>query len=344
MPDPTVQRPRGARPSPRNKLAAALPYRVRGSTPPQFIVVPKQLSMWLNDTQGDCVTAEEAAAKAMASVMAGQSEIFIQDATVQAWASAHGVLNGADLASVLEWMQSAGFSQDGDLYNDGPHQSVDWTSPAVLQNAISQGPVKIGVAAAQLESVVGNGNGWFGVGFSKDTNEDHCVNLCGFGPMSWLAAQLGVSVPSGVDGTQQGYALYTWKTIGIIDVPSLLAICGEAWLRSPTTVVVGPNGPPPVPIPTPVPVPTPTPGGGPTQAQVQAAVDAGVLTGLQQTLAKINPYLRHLGASILSAAVPVVTASVNAEIASVFAAAGVSPGPSHTIQVQGSVIIDGREV
>ena len=33
------------------------------------------------------------------------------------------------------------------------------------------------------------------------------------------------------------YALFTWDSIGIIDVPSMLAITGEAWLRNPTTVV-----------------------------------------------------------------------------------------------------------
>lgn len=245
---------RGAIPSPRHKLAAAAPHRIRGETPPEFLWLPSQLSMWLNDVDGVCVTAEEAFAKACSS-----PEIFITDATVKAWATKNNVLNGAELDEVLTWMQTAGFQQDGQLYNDGPHSSVDWTNPAVLTNAITQGPVKIGVAATQLERAVGNGgNGWFGTGFVKDQNLDHCVSLCGFGPMSYLAQRLGVAVPHGIDGSTPGYGLFTWDSVGVIDVPSMVAITGEAWLRNPTTVVVGPK-PSPTPTPTPVPVPVPTP-------------------------------------------------------------------------------------
>jgi hypothetical protein len=193
--------------------------------------------MWLNATYGDCVTAEEAFAKAC-----NNPEIFITDDTVLAWATANNVLNGADLTQVLDLMQSAGFSQDGNLYNDGPFNSVDWTNTTALQNAIAQGPVKIGVAADQLETAVGTSDppvsGWVATGFTKDTNEDHCVSLCGYGTIAWLAAQLGVSVPDGIDGTQQGLGLFTWDSIGIIDWPSMLAITGEAWLRNPVTVVV----------------------------------------------------------------------------------------------------------
>jgi hypothetical protein len=193
--------------------------------------------MWLNATYGDCVTAEEAFAKAC-----NNPEIFITDDTVLAWATANNVLNGADLTQVLDLMQNAGFSQDGNIYNDGPFNSVDWTNTTALQNAIAQGPVKIGVAADQLETAVGTSDppvsGWFATGFQKDTNEDHCVSLCGYGSIAWLAAQLSVSIPDGLDGTQQGLGLFTWDSIGIIDWPSMLAITGEAWLRSPVTVVV----------------------------------------------------------------------------------------------------------
>jgi len=237
-------RMRGARPSPRHKLAAARPHRIIGATPAQFIVVPSLLSMWLNDVDGDCVTAEEAFAKACHS-----PEIFIQDATVKTWAQQHGVLNGAALSDVLEWMQTGGFQQDGETYNDGPAAAVDWTNAAMLCNAIAHGPVKTGVAAAQLENVVGNSNGWLAVNFQHDPNLDHCVSACGFGPIGWLAQQLGTSINSGA----LGIAVYTWKTIGIIDAASWLAIVGEAWLRSPTTVI--PTQPTPVPSPMPPPVP-----------------------------------------------------------------------------------------
>lgn len=193
--------------------------------------------MWLNDVDGDCVTAEEAFAKACNS-----PEIFIADDTVKAWATANGVLNGTDLITVLDTMETAGFSQDGKLYNDGNPTAVNWHDAEMLQNAIAQGPIKIGVAAEQLENVVPDPprNGWFATGFQPDQNEDHCVSLCGFGTIEWLAQQLLGDKPlSGgeiVSGTMPAYAMFTWNSIGVIDVPSLLAICGEAWLRNPTTV------------------------------------------------------------------------------------------------------------
>jgi hypothetical protein len=279
----------GARPSPRHRLAAATPHEARTDLPPQFLVVPSVLSYWLNNSAGDCVTAEEAFAKAC-------SGILISDDTVLAWATANNVLNGADLDQVLQLMQFAGFSQDGDTLNDGPATSVDWTAKATLQSAISQGPVKIGVAAAQLQALqgtttIGVSNGWLATGFSADPNMDHCVSLCGYGTIAWLAEGLGVAVPAGVDGTSLGYALFTWKSIGIIDEPSMLAITSEAWLRSPTTNVIGTGAPtldavttfptlaPPAPTPTAPPAPVPT--APPSLLDAQAAV-SGALSALGQ--------------------------------------------------------------
>jgi hypothetical protein len=191
--------------------------------------------MWGNDVHGDCVTAEEAFAKACHN-----PEIFISDNEVITWATNHGVLEGANLVPVMQWMQNDGFLQNGSTYDDGPYFSVNWADPATLQSAISMGPVKIGVAADQLETAwrsTGGRTGWFGMGFHSDAAEDHCVSLCGYGPLSWLAQQLHVQVPAGVNGATQGYALFTWNTIGIIDQPSMVAITHEAWLRQPTTVI-----------------------------------------------------------------------------------------------------------
>jgi hypothetical protein len=55
---------RGAIPSPRYALAGAMPHIRLPSTRPNYLIVPKKLSMWHNDTHGDCVTAKEAFAKA----------------------------------------------------------------------------------------------------------------------------------------------------------------------------------------------------------------------------------------------------------------------------------------
>jgi hypothetical protein len=231
---------RGAAPSPRSVLAAAVPYSVPVGAPPNFIVIPRQISMWGNYDHGDCVTAEEAFAKAC-----NNPEIFISDNEIIAWATAHGVLEGAYLPDVMTWMQSSGFADGSFVYGDGPHFSVNWTDATTLQSAIYSGPVKIGVAGDQLDttwnaaggSAAGGKSGWFATGYKNDPNEDHCVSLCGYGSISWLAQQLGVEVPAGIDGTKAGYALFTWDSIGIIDVPSMIAITHEAWLRRPTTLL-----------------------------------------------------------------------------------------------------------
>ena len=225
---------RGATPSPRARLAAAVPHAIIGPTPLHLLYKPEKLSFWHNDQYGDCVTAEEAFAKAVHN-----PEIFITDADVLSWATAHHVLNGASLVEVLDWMTTVGFTQNGHTYDDGPHTAVNWTNAAVLHNAIAHGPVKIGIAADQLETVwhAHPKSGWLATGFKQDNNEDHCVSLCGYGTIAWLSAQLGVPVPAHVVGTAPAYGLFTWDTIGIIDQPSLLAITHEAWLRNPTTVV-----------------------------------------------------------------------------------------------------------
>ena len=253
MPDTTGFPKRGAFPTQRNALAAATPHVAVAGAPPNFITIPSQLSFWGNYNNGDCVTAEEAFAKACNS-----PEIFISEDEVITWATNNGVLNGAYLPQVLNWMQTVGggFFQNEYTYDDGPGPSppvspaysVDYTNSATLQSAISQGPVKLGVAGDQLNTVWWNAgssqnggvSGWFATGFQRDTNYDHCVSLCGYGTLAWLAQQLSVQVPAGVDGTQPGYALFTWDSIGIIDVPSMLAITNEAWLRIPTTIILGP--------------------------------------------------------------------------------------------------------
>ena len=243
---------RGAIPTPANVLAGAQPYIVQAEAvagaAPNFIRLPKQISFWGNYSNGDCVTAEEAFAKAC-----NDPEIFIPDDVVTTWATSNGVLNGAYLTQVMTTMQAAGFPEVPFVYDDGPYLSVDFTNSATLQSAISEGPVKLGVAGDQLLSLWwasgggpgGGRSGWFATGFTADPNEDHCVSLCGYGTISWLAQQLNVAVPAGVDGTNPGYALFTWDSIGIIDVPSMIAITHEAWLRQPTTatkVTTWPNG------------------------------------------------------------------------------------------------------
>ena len=104
--DLTKRLPRGAIPSPRYELAAATPHVPDPSiaVPPSFLMWPTEMSSWNNYVYGDCVTAEEAFAKATAA-----PQTFIPEATVVAWASAHGYLNGATLTAVMTTMQAHGF-------------------------------------------------------------------------------------------------------------------------------------------------------------------------------------------------------------------------------------------
>jgi hypothetical protein len=81
--------------------------------------------------------AEEAFAKAC-----NNPEIFSSDDEVIAWATNHGVPEGAYLNQVMQWMESDGFRQYAALYDDGQYFSVNWTDSPTLQSAISKGPVK----------------------------------------------------------------------------------------------------------------------------------------------------------------------------------------------------------
>jgi hypothetical protein len=129
---------RGARPTPRNVLASATPYAALAGAPPNYILIPPKLSIWGNDVHGDCVTAEEAFAKACY-----QPEIFISDQEVISWATQHGVLEGAYLYQVLDWMRNDGFRQDGQIYDDGPRQSSIGHSPQFLTVPFRRVPLKL---------------------------------------------------------------------------------------------------------------------------------------------------------------------------------------------------------
>ena len=265
----------GAIPTPRHILARSIPFTpVPRAIPPVFLAIPTQLSYWLNNQYGDCVTAEEAFhLAAMYAYGCGTAEIFCTDSEVLSWCRSHGFLNGANLTDVMDAMARAGLVVNGVTYDDGPYTSVDWTNYTVLSTAIAEGPVKLGVASSQLQGVPGIGgtNGWWATGFSHDNNEDHCISVCGYGTAQDLAAEfnkiqpsLNVAVPGNLSPSTQCLAIFTWHGVGIIDWISFQNITGEAWLRRPNIVGLTPT---PVPTPTPTPVPTPTPEPTPSQHQ-----------------------------------------------------------------------------
>jgi hypothetical protein len=242
--DLTKRLPRGAIPSPRHELAAAMPHvpDPQISVPPSFLMWPVQMSSWNNYVYGDCVSAEEAFAKATAA-----PQTFIPEATVVAWASAHGYQNGAILTAVMTTMQTHGFSLNKKTYDDGPYNSVNWTNAAILQSAIySHGPVKIGVGAEDFQTnaagkVTPGTSGWAMYNYPKNQPEDHCVSLCGYGTLAALVGlfkqhKVTVHAPKGMP-TGLCYAMFTWNSIGIIDQQSMLNMTYEAWIRNPVTII-----------------------------------------------------------------------------------------------------------
>jgi hypothetical protein len=255
---PKVAHLTGAKPSPRSALAKAPRHVNVGDTPSQWLVAgtaTMTLQMAGNATYGDCVSAEEGFSKSAYSVMNGQPELLIPDSTVIAWASAHGYLNGANLTDVMTTMQTDGMVTGGTAWCDGGYSAVSWTDSASLCNAMTKGPVKIGIAAGFLQQVVGGSNGWIALNEPQDNNEDHCVGTAlGYGPLSFLCQALNVAVPAGADPSQLCYLMYTWQTLGIVNQTTINNTVGEAWLLTPTTVV----GVPPVDPPSPTPRPTPT--------------------------------------------------------------------------------------
>ena len=261
----------GAFPSPKSKAFATPSFKPVTAIPASWGVIPPQLDIWGNSTWGDCVSAEEAAAKAQFSVMCGLPELFIPANVLTAWARKHGYLNGANLTDVMDTMISTGITVDGVTYKDGQYSSVDWTNDAVLSAAIYQGPVKLGVAAGQLQNSVTGSNGWWGTSYRHDGNIDHSTNVCGYGTADALADLLKTTKPSSLPGSTPCYLFFTWGTIGILTQSSLVAITGEAWLRNPTT-----PGESPVPVPTPPPTPGPVPPPGPVVIPMSGIYQVGV--------------------------------------------------------------------
>jgi hypothetical protein len=217
------------------------------SSPASFLMWPVQMSSWNNYIYGDCVTAEEAFAKATAG-----PQTFIPEDVVVKWAEDHGYLNGAYLTAVMTTMQSQGFPHNNKTYDDGPYNSVNWNNVAILQSAIySHGPVKIGVAAEYFQSaapgqhgvVTPGTSGWaiYNYPATSAQQEDHSTSLCGYGTLAQLVAlfkqhNVTVNAPTGMP-TGLCYAMFTWNSIGIIDQQTMLNMTHEAWIRNPVTII-----------------------------------------------------------------------------------------------------------
>lgn len=228
------------------KTGKATIYRATAA-PVQVITVPKRLSYWGNNQYGDCVTAESVFAVADYSTAIGIDEIFVTDAVTIAWARAHGWLNGAMLLDVMQDMQRDGIKDEaGKLRKTGTPSTVDFSNEEVLKSAIATGPVSIAIDANALPSGAGNKSGWSAFGGRSYQNTDHCVSLSGYGPTAELFKALGATMPA--NAPANGYFLYTWSTIGVVDHAWIMNTVVEAWVRTPTVTDLAPPTPPP-PVP-----------------------------------------------------------------------------------------------
>ncbi len=265
-PTPPSKFMRGAFKTPRHKLLGLAPYRVTSAPPPQFGIVPIQLDVWGNRTYGDCVTAEEAFAKAWWSTFCGLPELFVPASEVIRFANQWGYLNGATLTEVMDTMQGQdGFRVGGKTYNDGAYYGVDYSNEFILQSALDPGdgnggPIKIAIDADALPGGAGNQNGWFSTSGRQYNNIDHCVAIAGYGRADYLYDLLRVGLPSGLSPSTPGYLLFTWGTIGFVTHDWIMGTCVEAYVRNPTTPGQSPTPtPPPVPPVPPVPPSPPIP-------------------------------------------------------------------------------------
>lgn len=262
-------RPKGAKKGPRYKIFAAPWHETKHATPPaEVVVIPPHMSMEGNADYGDCVTAEEAAAKAAYSIYCGLPETYIPDANTIAWAQKYGWLNGAELTPVMDQMAIDGLNDaTGKDFKDGPWKVVDFTDEVNLKDSLTVGPVKIGIDASALSPGAGNGNGWWSTGGSPGefANEDHCVSIFGYCKASTFFAHPLVNkpLPAHVDPNTVGYILYTWGGVGFVDHDWIMSTCQESYVRNPTTLGQTPPTPvppvPPVPPIPPVPPVPPTP-------------------------------------------------------------------------------------
>src|SRR5882724_11088450 len=171
--------PSGEFPTPDHELAAAQPYKVGSAAPESFMTWPIGIGAWGNEKMSSSSWAEEAFAKACA-----EPKAFIPPHVVRFSSRKCGSSNFA------AFMRTHGFQMDRKAYVDGPFNSVDWTNEAALMGAIaSVGPVKIGVASANLGSgpqgqVTPGTSGWAICGLPMGRPEDHCASLFGYGPLA----------------------------------------------------------------------------------------------------------------------------------------------------------------
>jgi hypothetical protein len=236
------------------------------SVPVSFYLFCKQLSYWLNSTDGDCVTAEAMFNIDAAMTSAGKGGFVADSAAVLAFGRKYGLLNGADLNQVSQIIATDGFSDQGNIFTNGASAAVNYRDITELNAAIfeAQASVQIAIAANQLERAAGPGPISFLFGARSDRQTDHCTGLGFYGEAEEMLDKLNsfyaslnpsyqaVKLPSGFAPTTPCQGMFSWNQYFICENQSVVNICDEANIRQPSSIL---NGTPLVPVsPTP---PTP---------------------------------------------------------------------------------------
>ena len=159
------------------------------AAPAAFLMWPVRMLMWGQemvlcdqDIYGDCVSTEEAMAKALTA-----SQTFLM------WPIKRAMWGYDDFfafaKAITASRQTQEFPEGAARADDGPHLSVDWTDSAMMASTIySHGPVMVGVAADQFENmgVTPGQSGWCLHGYPAGLQADHCTSICGYGQLAEL--------------------------------------------------------------------------------------------------------------------------------------------------------------
>ena len=226
----------------------AAPYRLTRSvaTPPKsFFLFCKKLSYWLNNRDGDCVTAEAMYCIDAAMTAAGKGGFVADDAAVNTFGRHYGLMNGADLNQVTDIFAKDGFTDQGNTFKFGEGSTVNYKDLPELNAAIfeAQSSVQIAIAANQLEAAAGQGTINFLYGSRPDKRTDHCTGLGCYGEAQELLDALNsfyagmdpkyqaVSLPSGLKPTTDCQVMFSWDKYFICENGSVVDICDEANIR-----------------------------------------------------------------------------------------------------------------
>ena len=187
-----------------------------------------------NNYAGTCVTASEVNYKLCIGQATLGPPIVIPDANGINWARQNGGMNGMGIDTCLERMQKVGMTDAaGKVHTNGPYGAVNWKDQTEAMRAIHYfKALKIGVNGSPsgiLHRTHTAQSGWEVMG-ARPAGVNHCVEILGYGSAEFLASVCKSKLTK-LDPKAFCVLLFTWCSVGIVDWPSFVALCGEAWVR-----------------------------------------------------------------------------------------------------------------